>query len=89
MCQKLLKGNTSLLATSFLCSAGATHHAERTADMLNISQQAYAHYENNKRNPNINILMKLAEIYDVSLDRLSGRYENTKNNENKEFKKKI
>lgn len=40
MCQKLLKGNTSLLATSFLCSAGATHHAERTVELRSILKNA-------------------------------------------------
>lgn len=45
MCQKLLKGNTSLLATSFLCSAGATHHAERTVELRSILKKCpFGHF---------------------------------------------
>ena len=44
------------------------------AEKLNISQQAYAHYENGKRMPNIETLIKIADFYNVSLDYLTGRY---------------
>lgn len=44
------------------------------AKKINITQQAYAHYENGNRTPNINILIKIADIYDISLDILTGRY---------------
>ncbi|MDE5558318.1 MAG: helix-turn-helix transcriptional regulator, partial [Ruminococcus sp.] len=44
------------------------------AKKINITQQAYANYENGNRLPNIEILIKIADIYDISLDILTGRY---------------
>ena len=41
--------------------------------MLNIKQNTYSQYENGKREVPINILWKLADIYDVSIDYLVGR----------------
>lgn len=46
---------------------------KQIADKLNLTQQAYANYENGIRTPNIEILIQLADIYDTSLDRLTGR----------------
>ena len=46
------------------------------ANILNITQQAYAHYESGKRTPSIETLIKLADFYKVSLDYLTGRYNN-------------
>ena len=36
--------------------------------MLNISRQAYSNYETGKRAPEIGLLVKLSEFYNVSLD---------------------
>lgn len=44
------------------------------ANYLNITQQAYANYENGKRLIDIEKLIELADLYKVSLDVLSGRY---------------
>lgn len=44
------------------------------ADYLSITQQAYANYENGKRLIDIEKLKKLADLYQISLDILSGRY---------------
>ena len=41
--------------------------------MLNIEQNTYSQYENGKREVPINILWKLADFYDVSIDYLVGR----------------
>ena len=41
--------------------------------MLNIKQNTYSQYENSKREVPINILWKLADFYDVSIDYLVGR----------------
>ena len=41
--------------------------------MLNIKQNTYSPYENGKREVPINILWKLADFYDVSIDYLVGR----------------
>ena len=40
---------------------------------LNISQRTYAHYEAGTRDIPVETLIKLADIYDVSLDFLVGR----------------
>ena len=37
---------------------------------LNISRQAYSNYETSKRTPDLDSLMRLADIYGVSLDQL-------------------
>ena len=47
---------------------------EQIAQKINITQQAYSNYEKGKRLPNIEILIKLADIYEISLDLLTGRY---------------
>lgn len=40
---------------------------------LNISQRCYAHYENGTRDIPIEILIQLADLYNVNLDYLVGR----------------
>ena len=35
---------------------------------LNISREALSHYENGKRSPDIEMLRKLSEYFDVSID---------------------
>lgn len=40
------------------------------AKKLNISSQAYGHYENSKREPDITTLVRLSHIFNVSLDYL-------------------
>lgn len=47
---------------------------EQIAQKINITQQAYSNYEKGKRLPSIEILIKLADIYEISLDILTGRY---------------
>ncbi len=47
---------------------------KQIADYLNITQQAYANYESGKRLIDIEKLKKLADLYQISLDILSGRY---------------
>lgn len=39
-------------------------------EMLNISRQAYSNYETGKRTPDIDLLLKIAQIYDITLDLL-------------------
>lgn len=43
------------------------------AKYLNMTQSTYQHYENNRAEPNIDTLCKLADLYKVSLDYLVGR----------------
>lgn len=35
---------------------------------LNISREALSHYENNKREPSIEMLIKMSEYFNVSID---------------------
>ena len=43
---------------------------QEISDLLNISRQAYSNYETSKRTPDLDSLMRLADIYGVSLDQL-------------------
>lgn len=42
---------------------------------LQISQRAYAHYENGTRDIPLEIIVKLADLYDVNIDYLLNRTE--------------
>ena len=43
---------------------------QQIGDKLNISRQAYSNYERGKRIPDIGMLLRLADIYGVSLEQL-------------------
>lgn len=43
------------------------------ANMLGISQKSYSHWETQKTEPSYENLVKLADLFDVSLDWLFGR----------------
>lgn len=43
------------------------------AVMLGITRTAYTYYENNKRQPPANLLIMLADYFQVSIDYLNGR----------------
>jgi transcriptional regulator with XRE-family HTH domain len=47
---------------------------QQVADALKMARGAYAHYETGKNMPPIDNLLKLADLYKVSLDYLTGRY---------------
>ncbi|WP_144526170.1 helix-turn-helix domain-containing protein [Bacillus pumilus] len=49
---------------------------EQIAKKIGISRGTYAHYEINKRRPDYETLIKIAEIFDVSTDYLVGRSDN-------------
>jgi len=48
------------------------------ADKLNIALTTYANYEQGTRNPDWNMIVKLADIFNVSTDYLLGRTDNPK-----------
>lgn len=48
---------------------------QEMAEKLNISRVAYTLYETGKNTPTIENLKKIADLYNVSLDYLAGRYE--------------
>ena len=43
---------------------------------LNISREALSHYENGKRSPDVQMLRKLSEYFNVSIDYLLERTDN-------------
>jgi transcriptional regulator with XRE-family HTH domain len=45
------------------------------AELLNVSRQSIGGYENNNVDPPIDILVKIADVFNVSLDYLLGRTE--------------
>lgn len=45
------------------------------AEYLNIAQPSYIRYENGTSEPNLDNLVKLADLFDVSVDYLLGREE--------------
>ena len=46
---------------------------KQIADKLNISQQTYSDYENDKTEPTIDMLIQLANLFEVSIDELLDR----------------
>jgi transcriptional regulator with XRE-family HTH domain len=50
------------------------------ADYLNCSQQVYSNYELGQRDVPTDILIKLANLYNVSIDYLLGQTSNPKRN---------
>lgn len=49
----------------------------KISDILNIAQSTYAGYETGRHEPNISTLLRIANLYGVSLDYIVGRYDNT------------
>lgn len=50
------------------------------ADYLKCTQVCYSHYENGKRDIPTDVLIKLANYYNVSIDYLLGRTDNPETN---------
>lgn len=48
------------------------------SEILHISQRSYSHYETGSRNIPIEMLIRLANYYEISLDYLVGRTDNKK-----------
>lgn len=46
---------------------------EQIADILNLTRSSIANYENGINEPSISILVAIADLYNVSLDWLTGR----------------
>ena len=46
---------------------------KQVAQQLGISQPSYIRYENGKAEPSLENLVKLADLFDVSIDYLCGR----------------
>jgi len=46
---------------------------QEVADYLHCSAVTYSRYENGNRNPSLNLLVKIADLFDVSIDCLLNR----------------
>jgi transcriptional regulator with XRE-family HTH domain len=46
---------------------------EQLADKISTSKQVLSRYEKNQREPGINIVTKIADFFEVSIDYLAGR----------------
>ena len=51
------------------------------SEILHISQRSYSHYETGPRNIPIEMLIRLANYYDISIDYLVGRTDKKEMNE--------
>jgi DNA-binding XRE family transcriptional regulator len=51
---------------------------KQISEILHISQRSYSHYETGSRNIPIEMLIRLANYYDTSIDYLVGRTNNKK-----------
>ena len=52
------------------------HHLtqKQIANKLNINQVTYHGYEKDKHKPDIDTLIKIADIFNISIDYIAGRY---------------
>ncbi len=50
------------------------------AEFLHCAQATYSRYENNERYPTVKMIAKLADLYDVSVDYLTGRVDKADKN---------
>ena len=46
---------------------------KQLSEILHISQRSYSHYETGSRNIRVEMLIRLANYYDISVDYLIGR----------------
>lgn len=49
---------------------------KKIGEILHISQRSYSHYETGSRNIPIEMLIRLADYYDTTIDYLVGRIDN-------------
>ena len=49
---------------------------KQISEILHISQRSYSHYETGSRNIPIEMLIRLADYYDTTIDYLVGRTDN-------------
>lgn len=55
---------------------------ERVAKAIGVSRARYSHYENNHVEPDIELIRKMADFYDVNTDFLIGRTDYPETNDN-------
>ena len=54
-------------------STDADMSQKQLSEILHISQRSYSHYETGSRNIPVEMLIRLANYYDISVDYLVGR----------------
>lgn len=57
------------------------YNQDEVADKLNVSRQAYGFWEQGKAEPGIELLIKLSNLYNVSIDYLCGKTDIKSNNQ--------
>ena len=57
-------------------------YQKQIANLLKITRQQYGLYESGKRDIPVDLLIKLADFYNVSIDYMLGRTKNKKVNKN-------
>ena len=57
-------------------------YQEQIANLLKITRQQYGLYESGKRDIPVDLLIKLADFYNVSIDYMLGRTKNKEINKN-------
>lgn len=62
-----MKENSGLLGLKIIRKEKKLNQLKVALD-LNISREALSHYENGKRSPDIQMLKKLSEYFNVSID---------------------
>ncbi len=62
--------NIQLVENLYILRKAHHYTQEALGKMLNISRQAYSNYETSKRTPDLDLLVKLSQIYGVTLDEL-------------------
>lgn len=63
---------TNLQLTKNLYNYREAHNytQEKVSKYLNITRQAYSNYETGKRDPDVRLLVKLSELYGITLNQL-------------------
>ena len=59
------------------------------AEVLGISLYSYGRYERGDREPNIEMLIKMANLFDTTVDYVIGNPANLKTNQMKEYEKEL
>lgn len=87
---KYIRGDTDLLAKNiklFRLYNGYTQ--QQVADILNVDRSTYAYYESGKSVPDIETIIKLARLYNISIDFLLGNAEYTETKSDEESGDKL
>lgn len=62
--------NIQLVDNLYILRKAHGYTQQKISDKLNISRQAYSNYETSKRTPDLDLLVRLSQIYGISLDDL-------------------